>query len=175
MYKHAAQASLLSSSPKKIVLSGPSGFLGKRVLDSILDVHRTRKLNKLDPGEVILLSSSPGTMMRRLQAKYGQEKMRTIRASRVDYFTQHDTNTWMDHLGSLGVQGDNAVFVNLAAITGPKVGVIDAMMDVNYRAPVAAARACEKLGFSHWVQSSTQATNAERAGQVLYRMSCTPS
>jgi len=74
----------------------------------------------------------------------------------------------MDHLGSLGVEGDNAVFVNLAAVTGPKVGVIDSMMDVNYRAPVAAARACEKLGFSHWVQSSTQATNAERAGQVPY-------
>ena len=40
------------------------------------------------------------------------------------------------------------------------------MMDVNYRAPVAAAKACEQLGFGHWIQSSTQATNAERAGQV---------
>lgn len=40
------------------------------------------------------------------------------------------------------------------------------MMDVNYNAPVAAASACERLGFGHWVQSSTQATNAERAGQV---------
>jgi uncharacterized protein YbjT (DUF2867 family) len=47
-------------------------------------------------------------------------------------------------------------------------GITDALMDVNYRAPVAAAKACEQLGFGHWVQSSTQATNAERAGQVPY-------
>ena len=42
------------------------------------------------------------------------------------------------------------------------------MMAVNYRAPLAAARACEALGFGHWVQSSTQAVKAERAGQVPY-------
>ena len=41
----------------------------------------------------------------------------------------------------------------------------DAMMAVNYRAPIAAARACEALGFGHWIQSSTQAVKAERAGQ----------
>ena len=42
------------------------------------------------------------------------------------------------------------------------------MMAVNYRAPIAAARACETLEFGHWVQSSTQAVKAERAGQVPY-------
>lgn len=58
--------------------------------------------------------------------------------------------------------------MNLAAVAGPIVGKQDAMMDVNYKAPVAAARACEQLGFGHWVQSSTQATNSERAGQVRH-------
>ena len=67
-----------------------------------------------------------------------------------------------------GVEGSDAVFVNLAAVAGPVVGKNDAMMDVNYKAPVAAARACEQLGFGHWIQSSTQATNAERSGQVSY-------
>jgi len=33
---------------------------------------------------------------------------------------------------------------------------------------VAAATACESLKFGHWIQSSTQATNTERAGQVPY-------
>eukprot|EP01035_Chromulina_nebulosa_P007179 gene7179-9694_t len=42
------------------------------------------------------------------------------------------------------------------------------MMDVNYFAPRAAASACQQLKFSHWIQSSTQATNAERGGQVPY-------
>lgn len=69
---------------------------------------------------------------------------------------------------STGAEGENAVFVNLAAVAGPIPGIPDAMMDVNYRAPLAAARACEALGFGHWVQSSTQATNAERSGQVPY-------
>mmetsp|Transcript_13649 Transcript_13649/g.20451 ORF Transcript_13649/g.20451 Transcript_13649/m.20451 type:complete len:259 (-) Transcript_13649:170-946(-) len=41
-------------------------------------------------------------------------------------------------------------------------------MDVNYRAPLAACKACEELEFGHWIQSSTQAINAERAGQVPY-------
>lgn len=41
-------------------------------------------------------------------------------------------------------------------------------MDVNYFAPRAAATACQQLKFSHWIQSSTQATNAERGGQVPY-------
>jgi hypothetical protein len=53
-------------------------------------------------------------------------------------------------------------------VAGPVAGIPDAMMDVNYRAPLAAARACEILGYGHWVQSSTQATNAERSGQVPY-------
>ncbi|KAJ1421129.1 hypothetical protein B484DRAFT_332847, partial [Ochromonadaceae sp. CCMP2298] len=67
-----------------------------------------------------------------------------------------------------GLVGPKAVFVNLAAVAGPVVGMHDAMMDINYKAPMAAAQACEQLGFGHWVQSSTQATNAERAGQVPY-------
>jgi hypothetical protein len=45
--------------------------------------------------------------------------------------------------------------VNLAAVAGP----------------LAAAKACEILGVSHWVQSSTQATNAERGGQVRFKAS----
>lgn len=94
--------------------------------------------------------------------------MKTVRASRVDYYTQHDDRTWRDHLGSLGVEGENAVFVNLAGIAGPVVEKPHAMMDINYQAPIAAAKACLDLGFGHFVQSSTQATNAERAGQVPY-------
>lgn len=64
--------------------------------------------------------------------------------------------------------GPDAVFINLAALAGPRQDRPDAMMAVNYRAPLAAARACEALGFGHWVQSSTQAVKAERAGQVPY-------
>ena len=67
----------------------------------------------------------------------------------------------------IGLKGDKVTFVNLAAVAGPLPNRIDAMMDVNYKAPVAAAIACEQLGFGHWIQSSTQATNAERAGQVV--------
>eukprot|EP00981_Chlorochromonas_danica_P009367 scaffold2636_cov176-Ochromonas_danica.AAC.21 len=146
------QKSLLDAPPKKVILSGPSGFLGSRVLESILKAHHLRKENKLPPGEVILLSSSPGRLMERLYKKHGADAMKTVRASRVDYYSQHSDETWMDHLGSLG----------------PIPGKPDAMMDVNYKAPAAAARACERLGFGHWVQSSTQATNAERGGQVPY-------
>jgi hypothetical protein len=131
--------------------------------------------------------------MQRLQRKYGVEAMRTVRASRVDYYTQHDVEVWRDHLLSLNLEGEDCVFVNLgisignsstcttsgemtnfillhfhtAAIAGPVAGKPDAMMDVNYKAPIAAARACEYLKFGHWVQSSTQATSAERAGQVI--------
>lgn len=178
---------ILGCAPKKIVLSGPSGFLGAHVLDSILDVHEARMAKGLDPGEVILMSSSPGNMMKRLQRKYGEGKMKTIRASRVDYFTQHEVDTWRDQLGSLGkllkdiyarirgfmtfmflkgLKGEKATFINLAALAGPVGGKLESMMDVNYKAPVAAAKACQQLGFGHWVQSSTQATNSERAGQV---------
>jgi hypothetical protein len=97
-----AKHALLNASSKKIMLSGPSGFLGSRVLDSILQVHQLRKDNCLDPGEVILLSSSPGRLMERLYKKYGPNKMKTVRASRVDYYKQHDVDTWIDQLGSLG-------------------------------------------------------------------------
>lgn len=163
-----AMKSLLNAPSKKIILSGPSGFLGNRVFQSILQVHQLRKENGLDPGEVILLSGSPGKLMQRLYTKYGTIIMKTVRASRVDYATQHDVNIWTDHLGSLGVEGENAVFVNLAAVAGPMPHIPDAMMKINYAAPHAAARACEILGFGHWVQSSTQAVNAERFGQVPY-------
>ena len=64
--------------------------------------------------------------------------------------------------------GKDAVFINLAGIAGPITGKPNSMMAVNYRAPMAAARACEALGFGHYIQSSTQATKAERAGQVPY-------
>jgi len=86
----------------------------------------------------------------------------------VDYYHQHQIDVWHDQLGSLGLGGEHAVFVNLAAIAGPVTGRPDAMMHVNYKAPMAAATACEALDFGHWVQSSTQATKAERAGQVPY-------
>ena len=33
---------------------------------------------------------------------------------------------------------------------------------------MAAAQAAQELKFGHWVQSSTQATRADRAGQVMY-------
>ena len=169
--------------PKRIVLSGPSGFLGQRVLDCMLKVHSDRIKHGLKPGEVVLLSSSPGRLMERLSQKYGPALMRTIRASRVDYYTQHDERMWQDQLLSLGLEGEDCVFVNLAAVAGPVLGMNDAMMHVNYRAPVAAARACESLQFGHWIQSSTQATSAERAGQVLrlqndlnlYSILCYPS
>lgn len=58
------------------------------------------------------------------------------------------------------------MFLNLAAVAGPIEGKPEAMMHINYHAPAAAAKACEYLGFGHWIQSSTQATNSERAGQV---------
>ena len=66
----------------------------------------------------------------------------------------------------------------MAAVAGPVAGKEDALMDVNYRygreqisfmshrAPAAAGMACSDLEFGHWIQSSTQATNAERSGQV---------
>jgi hypothetical protein len=42
-----------------------------------------------------------------------------------------------DHISlfssSLGLQGNDCVFVNLAAVAGPVAGKQDALMDVNYR------------------------------------------
>ena len=125
----------------------------------------------IKPGELILLSSRPGLLMGQLSRKYGEEAMKTIRASRVDYYTQHDPTIWKDNFLSLGLEGEDCVFVNLAAVAGPKEGIKDAMMDVNYKAPVAAAQAASELKFGHWVQSSTQATRAERAGQVTTPLS----
>ena len=143
---------ILSSRPKRIVLSGPSGFLGSRVLDSILAGHKLRMECEEPPGEVVLLSSSPGNLMKRLRLRYGMDKMKTIRASRVDYYTQHSPSTWRDQLGSLGLRGEDCVFVNLAGVAGPKDGSLDAMMDVNYLAPAAAAAAAQELQFGHWVR-----------------------
>ena len=105
--------------------------------------------------------------MDKLTKEYGPSMMSTVRASRVDYYTQHDVETWIDNLGSLKLEGDNCVFVNLAAVAGPD-GTEHGLSFVNYQAPLAAAKACEYLGFGHWVQSSTQATHAERASQVRY-------
>ena|SRR3989338_3462000 len=167
---------LLKQHPKKIVISGPSGFLGSRVVDTLINVQQHRRDHGLEPGELMLLSSSPGTMMERLVQKYGQAKMSSIRASRVDYYTQHKHVVWTDHLGSLGCSGADSVFINMAAVSGPQPEKSkDAMMDVNYKAAVSAASACQTLGFGHFIQSSTQATNTERAGQVPYsRMSSPP-
>ena len=61
------------------------------------------------------------------------------------------------------------MFANLAGLAGPVPGKPDSMMAVNYRAPVAAARACEALGFGHFVQSSTLGDKGgeSRAGAVF--------
>jgi hypothetical protein len=84
--------------------------------------------------------------MARLSDKYGEENLRSVRASRVDYYEQHDVDAWVDQLGSLGVQGKNSTFLNLAGVAGPIKGRKTAMHDVNYKAPVAAAKACRSLG-----------------------------
>lgn len=156
-------------SPKNVVLSGPSGYLGKRVLHELLCIQEQRIQLGLQPGKLVLMSSSPGTLMSRLYDKYGKDKMSHVASTRVDFYTQHNPDTWVDHLGSLGLEGEDSVFVNLAGVAGPgKEGGYDTLMAVNYRAPIAAAKACESLGFGHFIQASTQATNAERAGQVPY-------
>ena len=149
-------------------MSGPSGFLGSRVFEHTLQVHELRRQHGLETGEIVLLSSSPGALMSKLYTEYGHGLMKTVRASRVDYYTQHDERVWRDQLGAIGLEGENAVFVNLAGIAGPIPGKSEAMMAVNYHAPIAAANACLHLGFGHFIQSSTQATNAERSGQVPY-------
>mmetsp|Transcript_10489 Transcript_10489/g.24313 ORF Transcript_10489/g.24313 Transcript_10489/m.24313 type:complete len:323 (+) Transcript_10489:127-1095(+) len=159
---------IVASRPKQIALSGPAGFLGSRVFKAILDAHAHRKACGVPPGELVLLSSSPGTLMGKLYAEYGSKRMTTVRATRVDYYHQHDQESWHDQLGSLGLGGPDACFVNLAALAGPVSGRPGSMLQVNYRAPTAAGLACEQLGFGHFIQSSTQATKAERAGQVPY-------
>lgn len=99
---HAVKDTLLHVHPKRIMLSGPSGFLGSNVLQAILEVHQIRKSHGVDPGELILLSGSPGKLMQSLYKRYGAERMDTVRATRVDYYRQHDVDTWTDQLGSLG-------------------------------------------------------------------------
>jgi hypothetical protein len=163
-----AHDALLESRPKRIVLSGPSGFLGRRVLRAVLDAQAYRVKHGEVPGELILLSSSPGTLMDRLSESLTTEEMKRVRASRIDYHTQHDQETWMNQLGALNVGGDESVFMNLAAVAGPIPNRPNAMFNVNYSAPLAAARASKRLEVSHFIQSSTQATASERAGQVPY-------
>ena len=124
---------LCDTTPKRLVLSGPSGFLGSRVLDAILRVHALRQQAGARPGEVVLLSSSPGKLMGKLAKKYGEIAMKTVRASRVDYYSQHDASVWKDNFLSLGLEGEDCVFINLAALAGPIAGIKDAMMDVNYK------------------------------------------
>jgi phosphoglycolate phosphatase-like HAD superfamily hydrolase len=92
------------------------------VVQSILQVHQFRKDHGLNPGELVILSSRPGRLMEKLVKEHGLSKMSTVRASRVDYYTQHDIETWIDNLGSLGLEGENCVFVNLAAVAGPDGG-----------------------------------------------------
>lgn len=159
---------ILTGPPKQIVLSGPSGYVGQRVLSHLLEIQMLRKERQQDTGRIILLSSSPGNLMSRLHRTYGAKHMNSVAASRVDYYTQHDEDTWIDHLGSLGLGGQDSVFINMAGVAGPKAGIPNAMMDANYHAAIAAAKASAKLGFGHWIQTSTQATHAERAGQVPY-------
>jgi len=67
----------------------------------------------------------------------------------------------------LGLGGSSSVFVNLAAVT-ENISNVGNSYTVNYTTPLAAAKACERLQFGHWIQSSSQATNAQRSGQVLY-------
>ena len=78
LIKHAGTL-LQEISPKRIVLSGPSGFLGQRVISSILKVHQHRIKQGIKPGELVLLSSSPGRLMSNLSKKYGEAAMKTIR------------------------------------------------------------------------------------------------
>mmetsp|Transcript_53173 Transcript_53173/g.106640 ORF Transcript_53173/g.106640 Transcript_53173/m.106640 type:complete len:583 (+) Transcript_53173:170-1918(+) len=174
---------LLKEPAKRVVLSGPSGFLGLRVLDAILEVHDHREESGFDPGEIVLLSSSPGSMMEKLTSRFGSARMQSVRSSRVDYSTQHSVETWIDHLGSLGCAGANTVFVNIAGVAGPRHEEGQDPWDwkqqtklesghyeykINYAAATAAASACQSLQVSHFIQSSTQATKTERAGQVPY-------
>jgi hypothetical protein len=72
---------ILRAKPKMIALSGPAGFLGSRVLDAVLDAQEFRRREGVDPGEALLLSASPGNLMSRLTAKYGLERLKSVRAS----------------------------------------------------------------------------------------------
>ncbi len=109
---HAVKDVLLNSRPKKIVLSGPSGFLGSNVFKVILEAHDIRKENGVEPGEMVLLSSSPGKLMQSLYNRFGPDKMDTVRASRVEYYRQHDVDTWTDQLGSLGLVDRVIIAIN---------------------------------------------------------------
>ena len=158
MSGHFARSILSSRGGRNIVLSGPSGFLGSRVVDEVVKAQALRKAKGLPPGQLILLSGSPGKLMANLSTQYSREAMSDIRASRVDYYVQHDSDDWVNHMGSLGLQGESSVFINLAAVAGPVSGFKDAMYDVNYKACKAAAEACAALKFAHFIQASTQAT-----------------
>ena len=45
-----ASAALLDAPPKQIALSGPAGFLGSRVLQSVLDVRERSSLHRFSSG-----------------------------------------------------------------------------------------------------------------------------
>lgn len=77
-----AKEKLLEAKPKKVCLSGPSGFLGSRVFEHTLQVHELRRQHGLETGEIVLLSSSPGRLMSNLYKTYGPKLMKTVRASK---------------------------------------------------------------------------------------------
>jgi hypothetical protein len=108
---------LLKAQAKTIVLSGPSGYVGKRVLNFLLHLQQARIDEGCNPGKIVLLSSSPGNLMNRLYNQYGKEMMKNCAASRADYFTHHDVDTWIDHLGSLGL-GKGIVFIIIITLAG---------------------------------------------------------
>lgn len=113
---HGLDKNVLRGLEKNVVLSGPSGFLGGRVLSELLSCQQQRLSLGLEPGKIILMSSSPGTLMQKLYTRFGRDKMMHVAATRVDFYTQHSVETWVDHLGSLGLEGENCVFVNLAGL-----------------------------------------------------------
>ena len=124
---------LLNEKPKKILISGPSGFVGGKLIDTLVAIHQYKIQNGVEPGELILLSATPGNLMNRLSKKYGVNGLQSIKASRADYYSEHNKQNWINHLGSLGAEGRDSIFVNLAAVAGPIEGKLNAMERVNYR------------------------------------------
>ena len=59
--KNKLFAKLKYETAKKVVISGPSGFLGSQVVDYFTEFNLYRQEHNLEPNEIILLSSSPGT------------------------------------------------------------------------------------------------------------------
>ena len=59
--KNKLFAKLKFETAKKVVISGPSGFLGSQVVDYFTEYNLYRQEHNQEPNEIILLSSSPGT------------------------------------------------------------------------------------------------------------------